>query len=91
MRSEDRVQAALLGKLLHPWNHLASLPPPPKPKPLNLGPGILFNPSTQETEAGRSELKVSLVYRVSSRTARDTLRNPVSKPKQNRTKIIYSG
>jgi hypothetical protein len=32
-----------------------------------------------------SEFKVSLVYRVSSRTARATQRNPVSK-KQNKTK-----
>jgi hypothetical protein len=40
-----------------------------------------FNPST--------ELKASLVYRVSSRTARATQRNPVSKKqkqKQNKTK-----
>jgi hypothetical protein len=37
-----------------------------------------FNPSTWEAEA-------SLVYRVSSRTARATQRNPVSK-KQNKTK-----
>jgi hypothetical protein len=29
-----------------------------------------------------SEFKVSLIYRVSSRTARDTQRNPVSKNKQ---------
>jgi hypothetical protein len=35
-----------------------------------------------------SELEVSLVYRVSSRTARATKRNPVSenKTKQNKTK-----
>jgi hypothetical protein len=38
-----------------------------------------FNPSTREAEAGRSlEFKASLIYRVSSRTARATQRNPVS-------------
>jgi hypothetical protein len=38
-----------------------------------------------------SEFEVSLAYRVSSRTARATQRNPVSKnkkTKQNKTKII---
>ena len=45
----------------------------------------VFNPSTREAEAGRfSEFEASLVYRVSSRTARTTQRNPVSnKTKQN--------
>jgi hypothetical protein len=39
-----------------------------------------FNPSTWEAKAGRiSEFKASLVYKVSSRTARDIQRNPVSK------------
>jgi hypothetical protein len=33
-----------------------------------------------------SEFEASLVYRVSSRTARTTQRNPVSKTKQNKTK-----
>jgi hypothetical protein len=33
-----------------------------------------------------SEFKASLVYRVSSRTARATQRNPVSKKKKNRKK-----
>jgi hypothetical protein len=33
-----------------------------------------------------SELKTSLVYRVSSRTARAIQRNPVSKKNQNKTK-----
>jgi hypothetical protein len=33
-----------------------------------------------------SEFKASLVYRVSSRTARATQTNPVSKTKQNKTK-----
>jgi hypothetical protein len=37
-----------------------------------------YNPSTWEAEAGKFP---SLVYRVSSRTARDTQRNPVSKNK----------
>jgi hypothetical protein len=40
-----------------------------------------FNPSTWEAEAGRfliSEFKASLVFRVSSRTARDIQRNLVS-------------
>jgi hypothetical protein len=40
----------------------------------------VFNPSTQEAEAGRSP---SLIYRVSSRTARATQRNPVSKNQIN--------
>jgi hypothetical protein len=34
-----------------------------------------------------SEFKASLVYRVSSRTARATQRNPVLKTKQNKTKF----
>jgi hypothetical protein len=45
-----------------------------------------FNPSTWEAEAGRfriSEFEASLVYRVSSRTARATQRNPVSENKNN--------
>jgi hypothetical protein len=33
------------------------------------------------------EFEVSLVYRVSSRTARATQRNPVSKKPKNKTKI----
>jgi hypothetical protein len=33
-----------------------------------------------------SEFEASLVYRVSSRTARATQRNPVSEKKQNKTK-----
>jgi hypothetical protein len=38
-----------------------------------------FNPSTREAEAGGFLSKrASLVYRVSSRTARATQRNPVS-------------
>jgi hypothetical protein len=45
-----------------------------------------FNPSTWEAEAGGFlTFKASLVYRVSSRTARATQRNLVSE-KQNKTK-----
>jgi hypothetical protein len=48
-----------------------------------------FNPSTQEEEAGGSEFKVSLVYRVNSKTARATQRNLDSKKlKQKRPKKI---
>jgi hypothetical protein len=51
---------------------------------LNIEPGVVahtFNPSR-----GRriSEFKASLVYRVSSRTARATQRNPVSKTKNKK-------
>jgi hypothetical protein len=45
-------------------------------------PGVVvhaFNPSTWEAEAGEYEFEASLVYRVSSRTARAIQRNPVSK------------
>jgi hypothetical protein len=40
-----------------------------------------FNPSTWEADRGRqiSEFEASLVYQMSSRTARATQRNPVSK------------
>jgi hypothetical protein len=44
-----------------------------------------FNPSTWEAEAGGFEFEASLVYKVSSRTARVTQRNPVSK-KQTKKK-----
>ena len=46
-----------------------------------------FNPSIQEAETrGSLEFEVSLVYRVSSRTARTAQRNHVSKDqKQNKT------
>jgi hypothetical protein len=44
-----------------------------------------FNPSTWEAEAGRiSEFKARLVYKVSSRTARATQRNSVSKNKKTK-------
>jgi hypothetical protein len=45
-----------------------------------------FNPSTQETGAGRFEFEASLVYRVSSRAARVIQRNPVSKKPKNKNK-----
>ena len=46
-----------------------------------------FNPSIWVAEAGRFEFEASLVYRVSSRTARATQRGPVSKEKRkNREK-----
>jgi hypothetical protein len=47
-----------------------------------------FNPSTLEAEAGgflSSRPKASLVYKVSSRTARAIQRNPVSKNKNKQT------
>jgi hypothetical protein len=45
-----------------------------------------FNPSTWSGGRGRqiSEFEASLVYRVSSRSARATQRNPVSKNKTNK-------
>jgi hypothetical protein len=44
-----------------------------------------FNPSTWEAEAGGFlKFKASLVYRVSSRRARATQRNPVSKNQRER-------
>jgi hypothetical protein len=53
-----------------------------------------FNPNTWEAEAGRFLMfEASLVYRVSSRTARATQRNPVSKKQNkqtNKQKIISS-
>jgi hypothetical protein len=46
-----------------------------------------FNPSTQEAEAGWiSEFEASLVYRVSSRKARATQRNPVWKNQKKKKK-----
>jgi hypothetical protein len=49
-----------------------------------------FNPSTWEAESRQiSEFDASLVYRVSSRTARAIQRNPVSK-KQKQTNIKKS-
>jgi hypothetical protein len=45
-----------------------------------------FNPITREAEAGGfiSEFEASLVYKVSSRTARTTQRNPVSEKKKKK-------
>jgi hypothetical protein len=46
-----------------------------------------FNPSIWEAEAGGSlEFETSLVYRVSSRTARDAQRSLVSKNQNLKTK-----
>jgi hypothetical protein len=46
-----------------------------------------FNPSTWEAEAGGFLFEASLVYKMSSKTARATQRNPVSKNKtKNKTK-----
>ena len=48
-----------------------------------------FNLSTWNAEAGRSlECETSLLYRVSSRMARTTQRNPVLKKKKNKNKTI---
>jgi hypothetical protein len=45
-----------------------------------------FNPSTQEAETSRSlSLRPASVYKVSSRTARATQRNPVSKNNKQKT------
>lgn len=38
-----------------------------------------FDPSTLAAEAGECEFEASLMYRASSRTVRETLRNPVLK------------
>jgi hypothetical protein len=52
-----------------------------------------FNPSTWEAEAGgflSSEFEAGLVYRVSSRTARTTQKNPVSKnPKKKKSTLLF--
>jgi hypothetical protein len=51
-----------------------------------------FNPSTPEAEAGGFEFETSLVYKVSSRTARAIQRNPVSgKKKTKPTHSIRAG
>jgi hypothetical protein len=55
-------------------------------------PGVVahaFNPSTQEAEAGGFlSSEASLVYKMSSRTARATQRNPVSKNQKKKTLYI---
>jgi hypothetical protein len=49
-----------------------------------------FNPSTWEAEGRQiSEFEASLVYRVSSRTARAIQRNPVSKNQKKKKKFIF--
>ena len=48
-----------------------------------------FSPSTREAEASKiSEFEASLVYRVSSRTARATQRNPVSKENKSHRDMV---
>jgi hypothetical protein len=51
-------------------------------------PGVVahaFNPSTREARGRQiSEFEASLVYRVSSRTAKATQRNPVSKKQKTK-------
>jgi hypothetical protein len=50
----------------------------------------VFNPRTWEAEAGRFlSSRPSLVYKVSSRTARATQRNPVSKKNKTTPPKIY--
>jgi hypothetical protein len=44
-----------------------------------------FNHSTREAEAGFLKIKASLVYRVSSRTAKATKRNSKTKQKAKQT------
>ena len=45
-----------------------------------------FNPSTLEGEVALCEFEANLAYRESSRTARATQRNPVSKKNKNKNK-----
>ena len=53
---------------------------------LNKHSVLAFNPSTPGGRGRRiSEFEASLVYRVSSRTARTIQRNPVSKKKKKKT------
>ena len=50
-----------------------------------------FNSSTQEQkQVDLPELEASLVYRASSRTAKATQRNPVSKTQKNKIQNIFS-
>jgi hypothetical protein len=44
-----------------------------------------FHPGTWEAEAGRCEFEANLIYRASSRTARITQTNPVSKKTDTHT------
>ena len=50
-----------------------------------------FNPRTWEAEAGRQicEFEASLVYRVSSRTAKATKRNTVLKNQEKKEKKLF--
>ena len=48
--------------------------------------GHTFNPSTWEADTGKSEFKVSLVGRATSRTARATQRNYVLEKKKKEEK-----
>ena len=48
--------------------------------------GHTFNPSTWEADTGKSEFKVSLVGRATSRTARATQRNYVLEKKKKKKK-----
>jgi hypothetical protein len=50
-----------------------------------------FNPSTWEAEQAISEFETSLVYIVSSRTARATQRNPVSEKKKKKRANVGLG
>jgi hypothetical protein len=43
-----------------------------------------FNPSPQEAEAGGSEFEANLVYKVNSKTAKDTKKNFVLKNQINK-------
>ena len=52
--------------------------------------GHTFNPSTWEADTGKSEFKVSLVGRATSRTARATQRNYVLEKKKKRRKTKTS-
>jgi hypothetical protein len=48
-----------------------------------------FNPSTQKAEAGGFlEFEASLVYKVNSRTARATQRNPVLKNQKKKKEVL---
>ena len=55
--------------------------------------GHAFNPSIgRQRQADLCEFEASLVYRASSRTARATQRNPVSKKQTNKQKYLsWSG
>jgi hypothetical protein len=55
-----------------------------------VGVSYIFNPRTQEAEAGRfCEFKASLVFKSSFRTAKSTHRNPVFKKIDNFNYAYY--